>query len=224
MQVGDKVYVIDWGKQYSSIFHFEDGEKKKVFPFVTDIPDYSEIQFHWHYEYEPNLTLKGTVNKRDPRKLVSKTPIYKEFKYEILEILQHPEKDIKVCLIKSVQGCYVTIAESGLSVMTPQEFEDKEFNALINYHLGRWTPDTIDRKNTPKEIVNAVYDTNDNVLFGSNMVKGKVAYNYVEGRFSTDGKPIYLGCTISYDGTGNSDLPEGTVIMKFQDIQKMLNR
>lgn len=228
MKIGDKVYVVNWGCQYSDFYTYKNDIKEKIFDFTLNIPDYSSIEHHWSYIYEPNLTLKGTVNKREPTKLVSKIPLYKEYKYEILEIIQHPVDFKNIYLIRSLiegkeswQQCYVIIGEAGISELTPKEFADAKFNATSNFHLGKWTSETIDRKNVPKEIVSEVYDSNDRVLFGSMVTRGKVSYKYVDAKYTKDNKPIYIGCSVLYDGKGNANLPPEAKIMQFSDIKKM---
>lgn len=74
----------------------------------------------------------------------------------------------------------------------------------------------------PKTLLAAsVYDSNDNVLFGSHYVKGKVHYDYIDGEYTKDGIPFIVCVGISYDGKGNSDLPKDSIIMPFKDLPKM---
>lgn len=229
MQVGDKVFVVNWGKCYSTMYKWEDGERKTLFGWETPIPDYSSIDFHWQTEYEPNLTLKGTVNKREPRKIKNRFPIYKEYKYEIMEMKQHPSQpDKTVCLIAATHPehawsrCFVQIGIDGLSYLTPEQFADKEYNALKEFHKGRYSVEgPYPFKELPEEFLKKIYDTDDNVLFGSHYIKGKVYYQYIDGFFMKDGVPYILSSGILYDGVGNSDLPEGTLIMAFEDLPKM---
>lgn len=252
MKPGDKVYVIDWGKRYSDVtkWNYTLQRRENVFPFKTIIPDCSDIEHHWKFEYEPNLTLKGTVNKREPTKLKSKTPVYKEYKYEVREIIKHPKAgefyypeekrkdwgydkypETDILLISSTHTdieplkCFVVIGEEGVSLLTPQEFADKEFNALINYHKGRWTKDMLTREvkdRLPPEIITTAYDPNDDVLFGSSITKGKIAYNYLDGKFTKDGIPLYISSSCTYDGIGNTDLPPGTIFKTYREMVAML--
>jgi len=229
MQVGDKVFVVNWNKIYSTMWTWENGEHKSVFNWETKLPDYCDIDFHWKYEYEPNLTLKGTVNKREPKKLKSKTPIYKEYKYEIIEIKQHPSyPDTTICLIASTHTdqewnrCYVQIGIEGLSYLTPEQFADKEFNALKEFHKGRYSVSgPYPFKELPEQFLKKIYDADDNVLFGSHYIKGKVYYAYIDGFFMKDGVPHILQAGIEYDGKGNTDLPEGAILMAYSDLPKM---
>jgi len=87
------VYVVNWGKHYSKItkWNSETREHEPTFPIKTKLPTYCGIDHHWEFKYEPNLTLKGTVNKREPTKLVEKIPVYKNYKWEILETFKHPK-------------------------------------------------------------------------------------------------------------------------------------
>lgn len=251
MKVTDKVYVVDWGKHYGDITRWNSKSEKRepIFPITTPIPDYSGIDFHWKYNYEPNLTKKGTVNKREPRKLVSKEPAYKNYKWEILEIFKHPkageywydEEEAKakgwtnnkytendLLLLASTHTdkewmkCYIIIDEKGVSELTPEQYENEKFNAFINANLGKWDRNDMNRKNVPKEIISVFYDLNDNVLFGSDMTKGLVTYSYLESKFSIDNKPIYLHCSISYDGKGNANCPDKTLIRSFEYIKDFL--
>lgn len=249
MKIGDLVYVVDWGKHYSDITKWnQDSQKREsIFPIKTELPDYCGIDHHWKFVYEPNLTLKGTVNKREPRKLKEKIPEYKNYKWEVLEIFKHPkagqfyyneeqrerwkdydkytENDLVLLASthtdKDWMKCYIVIEDTGVSFLTPQQFADEQFNAMIEANLGKWDKESVGKfgKNPPDEIVSSFFDRNDNVLFGSSMVKGKVEYRYLEGKFSKDGKPIYLGCSISYDGKGNEGVEDKSRIKSFQYIK-----
>ena len=229
MKVGDKVFVIDWGKMYSSFYRYVDGEKQSVFNWKTEIPAYSDISFHWHHEYEPNLTLKGTVNKRDPKKLKSKTPVYKDYKYEILEMMVHPTyPEVNLCLIASThvketwRKCFVQIDEQGLSFITAEQFADETFNALKEFHKGKWNINS-NHKLFPEELLQIVYDVDDNVLFGSRYVKGKVMYKYIPKEYAVDNIPIIVGTTVSYDGKGNQDLPKDALLMYWKELSGMFS-
>lgn len=243
------VFVVDWTKQYSTLIRWNNGVKENIFPFKTQIPDYSSVDHHWTHVYEPNLTLKGTVNKRDPRRLVEKIPTYKSYKWEILEIFKHPkageyyytkEEQIKhnwpdtkyttedLYLLasshtdKDWMKCYIVIGASGVSELTPEQYKDKQFNAFIGLNLNKWNRENIERKDVPKELISCFYDQQDTVLFGAHTTKGLVSYLYLEGRFSADSKPIYLGCTVSYDGEGNKKCPNPELIKPFDYIKNYL--
>lgn len=255
-KAGDKVFVIDWGKHYSSFTKWVDNQKQKIFPWKTELPDYSGIDHHWEYKYKPKLTLKGVPFKNGERELVSKKPVYKDYKYEVLEVYQNPnygeltfdavkfygaghEKakasnndydDTKfIYLLASThtdndwQKCHAQIGEEGLSLLTPQQFADKEFNALKTYHKKRWTPEIreIAQKEFPKELIKSVYDKNDRVLFGSATTKGKVHYDYIPGEFMSTGRDFILSVGVDYDGKGNDDLPEGSRMASFNELKKL---
>lgn len=223
MKVKDEVYVIDWGKHYSQITRWVNGKRENIFPIKTEIPQYSGIDFHWEHIYEPNLTLKGTVNKREPKKLVSRIPVYKNYKWEIVEIFQHPTNNDKTLLLlvshTSKGNCYIVIDSEGVSKLTPQQYADAQFNALVESNLGKWDRNTLVKSNIPKEIISRFYDKNDNVLFGSSVTKGLVSYEYLEGKFSTDGKPIFICSSILYDGYGNERCPNPELIKDFKWIK-----
>jgi len=229
IEIGDKVFVINWNKIYSCFNHYIDNERISVFGWKTQIPNYSGIEHHWKFEYEPNLTLKGTVNKREPKKLKSKTPVYKDYKYEVLEIIQHPNHpEVNICLLSSTHTnkewikCYVQVSEDALSFLTPEQFADEQFNALKEFHKGKYAIEgPIPFKELPEQFISKVYDVDDNVLFGSRYIKGKVSYNYIDGFFTKDGIPIIMNASIDYDGIGNVDLPEGSILMQFDNLHKM---
>lgn len=248
-------YVVNWNKQYTTITKWNSdlGKKENIFPIKTELPDYCGIDNHWEFIYEPNLTQKGTVNKREPKKLVNKIPTYKNYKWEIIETFKHPkagklhydldqytqkqldhwkdysrytEKNLLLLASthtdKDWMKCYIIIEESGISKLTPEQYTDNKFNAYIESNLGKWNRDTLIKKDIPKEIISRFYDKNDNVLFGSTMVKGLVSYEYLDGKFSSDGKHIYIGWSIDYNGKGNSNCPNPELIKDFNWIKKYI--
>lgn len=253
MNIKDLVYVVDWGKHYSNLRSFKDGIGKDIFSFKTELPPYCGIEHHWEFVYEPNLTLKGTVNKREPKKLINKIPKYKDYKWEILEIFKHPKagklhydldqytqeqldhwKDYSryteenLLLLASTHTdkdwmkCYIVIEETGVSTLTPEQYADNKFNAFIEANLGKWDRSKSVLSTIPKEIKSCFYDENDNVLFGSRMVKGLVSYYYLDAKFTIDKKPIYLGCSVLYDGKGNSALEDKSLIKPFDFIKNFV--
>lgn len=92
----------------------------------------------------------------------------------------------------------------------------KRFDEYLNEAEAKYTEATA--KNCPKNLLKKVYDSDDNVLFGSRRVKGKVAYIYVPEELMVDGIPYIIGSEISYDGKGNADLPKGTEIMAYNEL------
>lgn len=249
IKLKDKVYVVDWGKHYSKLTTYENQEWVNIYPIKTKLPADCGIDNHWEFKYEPNLTLKGTVNKREPKKLVEKIPKYKNYKWEVIEIFKHPkagqyfyteeERLVKkwpnyqytkenLLLLASTHTdkdwmkCYIVIAESGVSELTPEQYADKQFNAFIQGNLGKWDRATLLKKDIPKEIISVFYDKNDNVLFGSSMIKGLVSYEYLDGKFSKDSRHIYIGCSILYDGHGNEKCPNTELIKDFNYIKNYI--
>ena len=249
MNVGDIVFVVKWNS-FKEFYSFKTGEKTYLFPWKTKIPDYGGIDHHWERIYEPNLTLKGTVNKREPTKLKSKFPIYEQYRYEVLEIIKHPKAgefvyneeerarwnfyqkytEENILLLASTHTdkawmkCYVQIEESNVSFMTPEQFADKEYNALREYHKGKYSIEDFARgenKNFPKQFIQTVYDLDDRVLFGSSYTKGKVQYKYIDKFFSSSGNPFIIETCVSYDGIGNADLPIEAIRIKFSELPKM---
>ena len=139
MNVNDKVFVVDWGKQYTSIYEWVENKRVCRFPIKTVLPDYCGTEFHWKYTYEPNLTKKGTVNKREPKKLVSKEPAYMDYKWTVLEVFKHPNagepfypndpscgrySEGDLLLIAAEQGCYIIIEASGVSILNPEQYAE----------------------------------------------------------------------------------------------------
>lgn len=255
MKIKDIVYVVNWGKHYSNLTKFENNVKIDLFPIKTELPSYCGIEHFWEYKYEDNLTLKGTINKKEPRKLVEKIPSYKNYKWEIIEIFPHPKagklhydldkytqeqldhwKDYskyteKPLLLlasthteKDWMKCYIVIEESGVSLLSPTQYADKQFNALIEANLGKWDRNTMIKKEIPKEIISKFYDENDNVLFGSSYIKGLVSYEYLDGKFSSDSHPIYICCSILYDGHGNKKCPSPELIKPFSYIKNYIEK
>lgn len=253
MEVKDDVYVVDWGKQYTTL--------KLSAELQPLIESCSCTTKHWEYIYEPNYTLKGTISKRNPQKLVEGIPLYKNYKYKVAAIFKHPsageyqqseeireywkdkggaddkytEENLLLLISTNSskwQECYVIIEESGVSKLTPEQYENEQFNALIESNLGKWDRNVVNgslatrdsTSKTPKEIRSVFYDSDDNVLFGSSMVKGLVTYEYLDAKFSTDNKPIYLGCSVLYDGKGNANVKDKTLIKDFKYIKSFFGQ
>jgi len=236
MKKDDFVFVIDWGKRY------QNGYISSNKWFKTEIPQYSGTNFYWKIVTEPNLTLKGKINKTEPTRVIDRIPIWKSFKYEVLEVIKHPnageysqtEKVIRaypdigfkytdknILLLKSKNGCYVIVQEDGVSKLTPKQHKDKLYNALVGYHTGKYTKDDVIRgkiEGFPDELISTVYHKDDNVLFGSAIVKGKVMYKYIDAKYTKGDKPLYLYVTISYDGKGNCNLPEEATILTQEEM------
>lgn len=86
-----------------------------------------------------------------------------------------------------------------------------------------YTPEeaTNERKEIPRSILKQVYDTDDNVLFGSRYTKGKVSYNYIPAERMSTGRPYIIDSSISYDGKGNVDLPKDALLMPFNKLSEM---
>ena len=74
------------------------------------------------------------------------------------------------------------------------------------------------KEKCPKHLLKTVYD---NVLFGSRYTKGKVGYHYVPAELMEKGNPFIINISVAYDGKGNSDLPEGSLVMHFNELPKM---
>lgn len=204
MKVGDKVFVIDWGKHYSDLFKYEKNRKIKVFNWEYDIPDIyvTSTSFHWERIREPRLTLKGEPFKNGETILVSEKPLYKYYKYEILEIIEHPNQgkfNTLVYLLKSKEGCIVQIGKGGLSKMTIEQYNNEKYDAFIRENLNKWSLES-DFKQFPQELITTYYDSNGAALFGTNTVNSSIKYKVVDGKYTVDGKPICIGTSCLYDG------------------------
>jgi hypothetical protein len=118
------------------------------------------------------------------------------------------------------EKCWVIINEKGVSTLTPEQYADAKFNALVESNLRKWDRNTMNKKDIPETLISKIYDENDNVLFGSCYTKGKVSFHYLDGKYSTDGKHIFICSSVLYDGEGNSTLPKDAIIMSFNNIKK----
>lgn len=190
MNIGDKVYVQDWGQRYSCINDFK---------FNTIIPPYSKIDFFWKTISEPKLTLLGKPYKNGDTVILDRIPVYENFKYTILEMKLHPSSNKNVCLIKSDEGCCVAIGEEGISKLTKEQYERKEFDSLREANLGKWVI-TDDLKTFPKKLLKYLYDQNQSAQFGSEMTGATIKYPYIEEKFTKNNNPLALGWEMSYDG------------------------
>ena len=216
MNIKDKVFVSDWGKQYSNIYKWENNIKSVIWKWETVIPNFSDTDFHWEYIYEPNLTLKGTVNKREPRKLVSKNPKFENFEYTIEEINSKPNGEL-IYLLSSKEGCWVQIGEGGISTLSIEEQEkvkhlesEKRLQTLAIQNLKKWSVKS-NLKEFPKELVKYLYDTNQRTLFGSQVTTAIVRYPYIPKEYTVNGSDICLGWEQNYNGKG-CDLSEKETI------------
>jgi hypothetical protein len=127
----------------------------------------------------------------------------KEVGKSVLDWLKAAEKDVPVTDLKELfPELFDFIGESKI-------FESEKF-----------TKDNA-REKCPKNLLKKIYDKDDNVLFGSRMVKGKVAYNYVPGELMNTGNDFIIGSEISYDGKGNANLPAGSIIKDFSELPKL---
>jgi hypothetical protein len=243
MKIGDNVFVIDWGKKYSGI-----ASSKPIFEWKTKIPMYSSTQFFNSHIKKELMKADGMSFKTPRFETVKTIQEWKNFKYNILEMMRHPKagqyiqseewrkanpdsewandkfEDVNICLIASPEGCYMEIGEEGLSFLSPEQYDDEQFNALREFHRARYCVEDRDRgevKGFPEEFIQSIYDTDDNVLFGSRYVKGKVHYDYMDGYFTKDGVPFIISVGVSYDGKGNADLPKDAIIMPYSQLPKM---
>lgn len=224
------VYVVDWNKEYGPITKYNDntGKREPIFTINTKIPEYSGTDFHWEYIYKND----------NSRKIDKKIPKFKNYKWEILERFKHPkagqyiysekertinnwpdykypEEDLLVLASTHTKvdylRCYIIISENGVSSLTPEQFADQQFNVMVESNLAKWNRKEINKENIkqiPKDIISVFYDKDDRVLIGSNVTRGLVSYYYLDGKFSSDGKPIFLYNSISYNGKGNLECPD----------------
>lgn len=194
---GDFVFVIDWGKQYSKI-----GGGNGVF---FDCPDYSSPCFFW--EVIKENTSKSQLRRYE--KVISRTPVWKNFKYEVIDFIEHPNGDGIIYLLASQNvntwdRCYVEIGELGLYRLTPEQYKDKEFNALREANLKKWKISD-NTELFPKELLKYMYDSNQNTLFGANVIKATIRYPYIPKEYTVLGNNICLGWEQVFDGGSSFD-------------------
>ena len=222
MKIGDKFYVSDWREQYTSFYRWVNGVKQSIWDWKSKVPDYSSTDFHWKFVYEPNLTLKGTVNKREPKKLVKKIPVFKNYEYELVEFKNNDRndeyKDI-ICLLKSNEGCWIQIGNKGLSTLTLEDQEkvkhleqEKRLQALAKDNLGKWTIN-VKKDEFPRELIKYLYDTDQRTCFGSSSpnTKAIIRYPYIPKEYTINGNDICLGWEQDFNGIG-CDLSDKEVI------------
>lgn len=233
--IGDRVFVINWGNQYTQI-----GSSRGVFwKDDSRIDPYSGVDFFQKIIREP-LTKAGKPGKRPyDAPIIRREYPWRNFKWEILDFMAYPKYDKQeyntpyVYLLKSIDHaqygfsldfpCTCEIGEQGLSFLTLEQYKDNEFNSLKEAHLGQWSIERMIKEgNTfPTELLKKVYDTDDNVLFGSSIVKGKVYYTYIAAEYTTTGNPYIINVGIDYDGKGNKDLPKDTILIPYHNLPTM---
>ncbi len=225
---GDKVFVVDWGKQYS--------RTSGNGVFWKDLPQYSSTEFFWEIITEN----KSKSQLRRYEKVIARNPVWQNFKWEVVDWKMHPKAgeessrfqdgtvfyytDKPIYLLKAEgKNCYVEISEDGVSKLAKEQYENEKFNAFREAHLGKWSYAELKVKENkfPKELEGVYYDNNDRVLFGSSYTRGKVGYHYAPAEFVKEGVPVYLHCSILYDGEGNSTLPEGVEMVNWKDLKNI---
>ena len=225
MEIGNKVFVKDWGQNYSSFYRWKDDVRELIWNWKTEIPDYSDTMFFVRHEYVPKLTQKGVPYKNGEKVLVSSTPAYKNYEYTILEAKQHPEqKDVIVFLLKSKEGCFVQINNKGISTMTPLQQKqvahletEKRLQALAVDNLGKWSL-TSNPRDFPKELTKYLYDVNQNTQFGSGMTKAIIRYPYIPKEYTINGNDLCLGWEQDFNGKGCNLAEKDTIT--WSDLKK----
>lgn len=99
--------------------------------------------------------------------------------------------------------------------MTPEEL-----NELDLFHRNKYTSKDKEYLETefPKELLRVIYNKEDDLKFNNKIIKGKIEYHFVPGRYMQTGKPFYLHTEYIYDNEGNSTLPEDTIFVEFKDL------
>jgi hypothetical protein len=215
-KIGDEVYVKDWMQRYSDVYKWVNNVRTLVWNWKTKIPDYSAIDFHIQREYKPKLTLKGKPYKNGDTILISEIPVYKNYKYTILEKTINLEGE-DLFLIASKEGCYVQINEFGITTLNIEEQKrvehlesEKRLQALAKDNLNKWTIND-DFNKFPKELIKYLYDTNQNTQFGSGMTKAIIKYPYISKEYTINNNDICLGWEQEFNGTG-CDLSDKEII------------
>ena len=207
MKIGQKVFVCDWGKYYSDIYRWVDNDRQLIWNWKTKLPPYPHLKHE--YIYEPNLTLKGTVNKINPRTLVAEIPIYKNFEYTIEEITTRQDGQL-IYLLSSEEGTWVQIGAGGITTLTPEDQEkvkhleqEKWLQAMAKENLGKWDI-TVKKSEFPKELLKYLYDKDQRTCFGSDSpnTRAIIRYPYISKEYTKNGNDILLGWVQEYNGTG----------------------
>lgn len=82
------------------------------------------------------------------------------------------------------------------------------------------------RKNRFWEIsgkIKKCYDSDQNALFGSQVKRSSIYYEYISGEYMEDGIPYIIGSAVTYDGGIQQDkeVSEGAMCMSFNDLSKV---
>ena len=225
LQTGDKVYVSNWKKIYSTFRKWDNvtNSRKNLFPWETDLPEYINEQ-HDTVVYTPKLTQKGLPFKNGSRVEVSREETHKSFEYTIRERITHPSNpDVTIALISSNhndQDWLKVWAQVDIRTLTSLTVEEQEslkhlqekrhLQALAKINFNKWSLED-DLKEFPEELLWTLYDENQNVQFGSSMTKGIVTYNIIPKEYTINGIPLYSGSTVSYNGEGCELLDKPTI-------------
>ena len=127
-KLGDRVFVSNWGQNYSDFFTWKDGKRTSIWKWKTEIPDYTSTGFHVKTKTRPVLTAKGVPYKNGKSEVVSRINTYKNYEYEILECVKNDEGEL-IYLLSSTHTnvnslkCYVQIGEFGLTKLSVEEQE-----------------------------------------------------------------------------------------------------
>lgn len=213
--IGEQVYVIDWGRIYTTgeKFDHEKQEWKNLFDFKRRVKNFYCKPIHFvRYTHRPKLTKKGTPYKNGAQVMTGALSIYEDWMYEVVERCVHPNRKDKIYLIQPVlkkhkdMGALFQVNENALSKHCPEEYERLSNEEFESQHLNRYTPedfyDSEFAKSFPERLTEKIYDKDQNVLFGSKMTKGIVYYVYVPAKFMKTGRDYILSSGITYNGVG----------------------
>lgn len=229
MNIGDKVFVINWMKRYTSFTKWDCDLQQRVpvFPWNFPVSSLHYPECSERYERLPNYTKKGTINKKEPT--IRGRAIFKEFEYEVVDKIIHPSNGRTILLLSSTNESinalktWVQIEEDGVSFLKPDDFEKKRVSDLLSSYLGKLSQDDLTKnfiESLPPEIFSYLYDKNDNVLFGSSTVKGLVSYKYIDKKYSKEPYHLWCGWEIKYDGKGNKKL-KGKDLVEWDELKKL---
>jgi hypothetical protein len=204
-EIGDKVYLIDDMKIYTTGQDFVEGKWVNLFDFQTPIPNFNCRPHNFmSRETRPKLTKQGKPYKNGEREVVSRKKVYFDWTYTVIEIAEHPDKKTPIYLIKPKENteALFQVMKGAISFQTREENENRKRLEFENTHLGKWEPDTNTRKNFPEELKEKIYDKDQRVLFGSSWTKGIVYYVYAPGKYMKTGRDFILYSGIDYNGKG----------------------
>jgi len=237
MKIGDKVFVTNWMKIYSTFRKWNNNinERVSVFPWKIKLPDYI-LQSNDTVVRTARLTLQGKPFKNGETVEISRVESHKDYEYTIIHHLVNVENRSEVVYLLSSNHVkthwnkvYVQISREGITHMTPQEQKQvahlqntARLQALAKDNIGKWEITSNFKDNFPKELITVYYDSNQNVQFGAGMTKGIVTYEVIPKEYTVDNISIHVCTGVYYNGEG-CDLTDKKII-NWVELREMCSR